>query len=202
MPLPKWHTDTERLARIPHIQPSAGALRTSLATTLHGEVSGMSPDNFMVRAHLQHVERFRNESSWEALSDSDIHCIDFNIAGLPSQIETDEIEARFFDLTGLRMRSVELVIVQLTAINEENGRKRLAFPVSFPSPSSRSFSLPKPPGATAPPCLNRKGHAPRSTTATILVSREAGCRKVSKVCVHGVESPENKKALKHCGSGL
>jgi type I restriction enzyme R subunit len=57
-----------------------------------------------VRARLQQVERFTNAASWESLSDADIHEIENHIAGLPSQIETDEIEARFFDLSALRMQ--------------------------------------------------------------------------------------------------
>jgi type I restriction enzyme, R subunit len=89
--------------RKPELEPS-GALRAALTHTLFGEVSGMNPDNFMVRAHLQQVERFKNAESWDSLTDSDIHDIEFHIAGLPSQIETDEIEARFFDLSALRMQ--------------------------------------------------------------------------------------------------
>ncbi|RYD68609.1 MAG: restriction endonuclease subunit R, partial [Verrucomicrobiaceae bacterium] len=89
--------------RTPELEPS-GTLRATLTSTLHGEVRDMNPDNFMVRARLQHVERFQNSASWNSLTDADIHDIEFHIAGLPSQIETDEIEARFFDLTALRMQ--------------------------------------------------------------------------------------------------
>ncbi len=101
---------------------SSGALRTSLASTLHGEVSGMNPDNFMVRAHLQQVEKFKNAASWESLSDSDIHEIENHIAGLPSQIETDEIEARFFDLSALRM---QIALVEKDAGPFESTRKKV-----------------------------------------------------------------------------
>ncbi len=89
--------------RTPELEPS-GELRSTLASMLHGEVSGMNPDNFMVRARLQHVEKFKNAASWESLTDFDIHDIEFQVAGLPSQIETDGIEARFFDLSALRMQ--------------------------------------------------------------------------------------------------
>ncbi len=105
----------------PGLEPS-GTLRTSLASTLHAEVCGMNPDNFMVRAHLQHVERFKNAGSWESLSDSDIHEIENHIAGLPSQIETDEIEARFFDLSALRM---QIALVEKDAGTFESIRKKV-----------------------------------------------------------------------------
>jgi type I restriction enzyme R subunit len=107
--------------RTPELEPS-GALRTSLTSTLHGEVSGMNPDNFMVRAHLQHVERFKNQAAWDTLSDSDIHEIENHIAGLPSQIETDEIEARFFDLSALRM---QIALVEKDAGTFEATRRKV-----------------------------------------------------------------------------
>jgi type I restriction enzyme R subunit len=89
--------------RTPGLEPS-GALRTTLTSTLHGEVGGMNPDNFMVRAHIQQVEKFKIQASWDALTDADIHEVVSYVAGLPSQIKTDEIEARFFDLNALRMQ--------------------------------------------------------------------------------------------------
>jgi type I restriction enzyme R subunit len=107
--------------KAPALEPS-GALRTALASTLHGEVSGMNPDNFMVRAHLQHVERFKNQAPWESLTDSDVHDIEFHVAGLPSQIETDGIEARFFDLSALRM---QIALIEKDAGTFESTRKKV-----------------------------------------------------------------------------
>jgi type I restriction enzyme R subunit len=105
----------------PALEPS-GTLRAALTSTLHGEVSGMNPDNFMVRAHLQHVERFKDQKAWDSLTDSDIHEIENHIAGLPSQIETDEIEARFFDLSALRM---QIALVGQDAGTFESIRKKI-----------------------------------------------------------------------------
>jgi type I restriction enzyme R subunit len=109
------------IQRAPELEPS-GSLRAALTGTLHGEVSGMNPDNFIVRAHLQQVERFKNQASWSTLSDSDIHDIENHVAGLPSQIETDEIEARFFDLTALRM---QIALVENDARAFEAARKKV-----------------------------------------------------------------------------
>ena len=107
----------------PALEPS-GALRTALTSTLHGEVSGMNPDNFMVRAHLKHVEILKNAASWDALTDSDIHDIERHLAGLPSQIETDGIEARFFDLSALWM---QLALIEKDAGTFESTRKKPVF---------------------------------------------------------------------------
>jgi type I restriction enzyme R subunit len=82
----------------------------------------MNPDNFMVRAHLKHVERFKKPESWDVLTDSDIHDIENHIAGLPSQIETDEIEARFFDLSALRM---QIALIEKDAGTFESVRKKV-----------------------------------------------------------------------------
>jgi type I restriction enzyme R subunit len=82
----------------------------------------MNPDNFMVRARLQYVERFKSEAAWKSLSDSDIHDIEFHIAGLPSQIETDEIEARFFDLSALRM---QIALIEKVRGTFEFNRKKV-----------------------------------------------------------------------------
>ena len=76
----------------------------------------------MVRAHLQHVERFKNQASWDSLTDSDIHEIENYVAGLPSQIETDEIEARFFDLSALRM---QIALIEKDAGAFESTRKKV-----------------------------------------------------------------------------
>ena len=89
--------------RSPELEPS-GELSSILTGTLHGEVSAMNPENFMVRAKLKQVDRFRNQESWNGLTDADIDEIENHIAGLPSQIETDEIEARLFDLSALKLQ--------------------------------------------------------------------------------------------------
>ena len=82
----------------------------------------MNPDNFMVRGNLRHVERFKSADAWQTLTDADIHEIENHIAGLPSQIETDEIEARFFDLSALRM---QIAVVENDAGTFESTRAKV-----------------------------------------------------------------------------
>jgi len=64
----------------------------------------MNRENFIVRMHLQEVERFQDRDVWAQLDESDHETLQREVAGLPSEIETDEIEARLFDLTALRMQ--------------------------------------------------------------------------------------------------
>lgn len=111
-----FNSRTQLLAavqRAPELEAS-GALAGSLAQTLWSEVKGMNPENFIVRLRLRAVEHFQQEQAWQILSDSDLHVLQQEVAGLPSQIETDGIEARLFDMTALRL--------QLALIQNDAGR--------------------------------------------------------------------------------
>jgi type I restriction enzyme R subunit len=99
-----------------------GALRDSLTNRLHQEVSAMNKDNFMVRARLQHVEKFQQLTAWKNLSDSDIHEVSEQLSRLPSEIATDEIEARMFDLSALRM---QIALVENDAGTFETTRRKV-----------------------------------------------------------------------------
>jgi type I restriction enzyme R subunit len=92
-----------RVQATPDLDPDA-TLRGSLATGLHEEVAAMNPENFIVRMHLEAVERFQNRDVWDQLEDADLETLQHAVALLPSEIPTDEIESRLFDLTALRMQ--------------------------------------------------------------------------------------------------
>ena len=100
-----------------------GALAGSLADGLHQEVAAMNRDNFLVRMHLQAVNRFRDREVWSQLGDSARKTLSDEVAGLPSELQHDEIESRLFDLTMLRMQ-LDLVEGNPTAF--ESRRKRVA----------------------------------------------------------------------------
>ena len=87
----------------PDLDPEA-ALAGALTTELHREVAAMNRENFIVRMQLEAVERFQQRGSWEQLTASDIEILQSEVAGLPSEIETDDIESRLFDLTALKMQ--------------------------------------------------------------------------------------------------
>ena len=80
------------------------ALAEALTTELHREVAAMNRENFIVRMQLEAVERFQQRESWERLTASDVETLQSEVAGLPSEIETDDIESRLFDFTALKMQ--------------------------------------------------------------------------------------------------
>ena len=105
----------------PDLDPDA-VLGGALTTELHGEVAAMNRENFIVRMHLEAVNRFREHSEWEQLSDADQERLQLEVAGLPSEIETDDIESRMFDLTALRM---QLALVEGDIGDYESRRQRM-----------------------------------------------------------------------------
>ena len=105
----------------PDLDPDA-ALAGALTTELHGQVAAMNPENFIVRMHLEAVERFQRRKAWEQLTASDVEVLETEVAGLPSAIETDDIESRLFDLTALKM---QLALAEGDAGTFERHRRRI-----------------------------------------------------------------------------
>lgn len=77
-------------------------LRDSVVRQLRDEVVGMTLDNFIVRSKPRFVEKYASEGPWERLGlDEQSELID-HIAGLPSNVTDDDIEAKQFDLLILK----------------------------------------------------------------------------------------------------
>ena len=98
-----------RVKLLSHVQTTPALdpdmkMSDSLTDELHGEVAAMNRENFIVKMHLEAVNRFRERKAWEQLSDSDVDTLQREVAGLPNETETDDIESRMFDLTALRMQ--------------------------------------------------------------------------------------------------
>jgi type I restriction enzyme, R subunit len=87
----------------PELDPDA-SLSNMLADELHGTVAAMNRDNFLVREQLEAVERFQDRARWGQLNEDDRQTLQRKVAGLPSEIDSDDIESRLFDLTTLRMQ--------------------------------------------------------------------------------------------------
>lgn len=87
----------------PDLDPDA-SLKTSLTSGLHGELAAMNRENFIVRMHLEAVEKFQKREAWDQLTESDRVTLAQEVAGLPTELETDDIESRLFDLMALRMQ--------------------------------------------------------------------------------------------------
>jgi type I restriction enzyme R subunit len=88
-------------------------LRAELAERLRNEIAGMNLDNFLVRPKRRLVEQFVNSEAWKDLSPEEQTQLKEQIAGLPSSIASDNLEAKQFDLLMLRM--------QLTLLRGEPG---------------------------------------------------------------------------------
>ena len=110
-----------QVQRDPGIDEGA-ALAGALTTELHGEVTAMNKNNFIVRMHLDAVERYRDRKAWNQLSDEDHGRLQREVAGLPSETEAEEIETRMFDLTALRM---QLAFAHSDMGAYENHRQRM-----------------------------------------------------------------------------
>lgn len=105
----------------PNLDPKA-ALRGTLTEELHGRVSGMPSENFLVRMHQKAVNRFREAKAWKQLADDDVEALQGAVAELPSGVEPDKIESRMFDLVVLRL---QLAVAEGDTKGLEQRRKKL-----------------------------------------------------------------------------
>jgi type I restriction enzyme R subunit len=83
-------------------------LRTSAADTLHAVVAGMHLDNFLVRPERRWVEKFADSAAWDALTPDAAAEVLAHLAGLPSSVKDDDVEAKRFDLLILRRQLAQL----------------------------------------------------------------------------------------------
>ena len=78
-----------------------GDERAEIAATLHRTVASMNPDNFLVRPHLELVERFSSLEAWETASLADLAELNDRVAKLPDQLDADTEDAKRFDVVML-----------------------------------------------------------------------------------------------------
>ena len=71
---------------------------------LHHEVSSMNIDNFIVRPKRQHVEHFKNRETWNKLDTNKFSELFHHVAGLPAELDKEDITAKLFDLTCLQLQ--------------------------------------------------------------------------------------------------
>ncbi len=72
-------------------------LKHSIENRLYDEVVGMNLDNFIVRPERRYVEKFQKRDAWENLDIEARLELTEHIAGLPSALKDDELEAKQFD---------------------------------------------------------------------------------------------------------
>jgi type I restriction enzyme R subunit len=94
------------------------ALRLEVATLLQGEVAAMNVENFVVRAKRRIVEKYAKPEAWSELKSEALSELGLEVAGLPSELESEDEEAKRFDLLMLNL--------QLSVLRIEPAFKRLS----------------------------------------------------------------------------
>ncbi len=83
-------------------------VRQETAMLLRDEVAAMNLDNFIVRPQRRLVEKYATADTWTTLTSESLGELAHQIAGLPSEIETDDEEAKRFDLLMLNLQLAQL----------------------------------------------------------------------------------------------
>ncbi len=72
--------------------------RSDIAAILRETVASMNENNFLVRPHLELVERFRTPEAWDTITLQDLADLNDRVAKLPDQLEPDNEDAKRFDI--------------------------------------------------------------------------------------------------------
>ena len=78
-----------------------GGERAEVAAMLRETVASMNENNFLVRPHLELVERFRTPEAWEKVTLEDLAALSDRVAKLPDQLDPELEEAKRFDVVML-----------------------------------------------------------------------------------------------------
>ena len=102
----------------PHGHPASDdEVRAQVAALLQTEVASMNLENFVVRPRRRIVEQYASPEAWAVLSPEALSDLSHQVAGLPSELDADNEEAKRFDLLVLNL--------QLTMLRSEPGFARL-----------------------------------------------------------------------------
>ena len=93
-------------------------LRREVAALLHGEVAAMNVENFIVRAKRRLVEKYAKPDAWSELKPEAIAELANDVAGLQSELDAEDEEAKRFDWL--------MVNLQLAVLRVEPAFKRLS----------------------------------------------------------------------------
>lgn len=86
------------LLRVLDDQQTWGGERAAVADILREYVASMPQQNFLVRPHLELVERFSKREEWDDISVGDLAALDDRVAGLPSEVEPEHEDSKRFDV--------------------------------------------------------------------------------------------------------
>ena len=90
-----------------------------VATTLRETVASMNENNFLVRPHLELVERFRTPEAWETITRQDLAALNDRVAKLPDQLDPEQEEAKRFDVV---MLNAELGVLRGESFKRQRNR--------------------------------------------------------------------------------
>jgi type I restriction enzyme R subunit len=111
------HRAGETLAA-PHGKPESGAdVRAQVVALLHGEVAAMNLDNFILRPKRRIIEKYARPETWAVLSPEALTELAHEVAGLPSELDPENEEAKRFDLL--------ILYLQLAVLRSEPAFVRL-----------------------------------------------------------------------------
>ena len=79
-------------------------LYTGTVDILNHEVAAMNVDNFIVRPKRKQVDRFKSRAAWDNLDTEKFSELAHHVAGLPAELEKEDITAKLFDLTCLQLQ--------------------------------------------------------------------------------------------------
>ena len=99
----------ELIAELDRCDPTGGdgkrsELRSEVAERLRQEVEQMNVNNFIVRPKRKLVEKYADAKAWETLGTDEQGELVHDVAGLPSEMADDDLEAKQFDLLILRLQ--------------------------------------------------------------------------------------------------
>src|ERR1019366_7190146 len=80
------------------------SLRGEVAERLRQEVAQMNVNNFIVRPKRRLVEKYADAKAWETLGLDERNELVGDVAGLPSELVDEDLEAKQFDLLMLRLQ--------------------------------------------------------------------------------------------------
>ena len=96
-----------------------GGERAEVATTLRETLASMNENNFLVRPHLELVERFRTPEAWETITRQDLAALNDRVAKLPDQLDPEQEEAKRFDVV---MLHAELGLLRGESFKQQRNR--------------------------------------------------------------------------------
>lgn len=79
-------------------------VRAAVAAALHREVSSMNVENFVVRPHRKVVESYSKPSAWTEITENEVEELSHSVAGLPTELDAQQEDAKRFDLLMLRLQ--------------------------------------------------------------------------------------------------